>query len=287
MNVSDMPEMNDDEFEIKPFSRMRLPVIDVMRIAQRKHIVHGILEVDVTEARQFIREHKIKSGKRLSFTAFVATCLGKAVDENKYLHARRDWRGRLVLFDDVDVKINVEVKTGSRSVPLPYVIRAANKKAFRAIHEEIRQVQQEGGGSRAGKEMRLFASLPGFMRRGYWTVVERKPQAWKARFGTVGLTSVGMFGMGGGWGIPLSSATLTVTAGGIKQKPKIMDGQIQDREYLSLTVSFDHDIVDGGPAARFTQRLQELLQHCYGLLGQDLNEGQAVKKFDKTSDPVG
>jgi len=278
MNVSDMPETNDTEFEIKPFSRMRLPVIDVMRIAQRKHTVHGLFEADVTEARRFIREHKIKTGETLSFTAFVATCLGQAVDENKYLHARRDWRGRLVLFNDVDMKINLEVKTGSRSFPLPYVIRAANKKAFRDIHEEIRQVQQEGGRSREGTEMQKFASLPGFMRRGYWWVLERKPQAWKARFGTVALTSVGMFGMGGGWGIPLSSATLTVTAGGIKQKPRIMEGQVQDREYLSLTVSFDHDIVDGAPAARFAQRLQEMLQEGYGVISPDLDADQTVKK---------
>jgi len=286
MNVSDRPELND-EFEIKPFSRMRLPIIDVMRIAQRKHIVHGLFEADVTEARQFIREHKTRTGERLSFTAFVAICLGKAVGENKYLHARRDWRGRLVIFDDVDVKINVEVKVGSRSVPVPFVIRAANKKSYRVIHEEIRQVQQERGGSRAGTEMRLFSSLPGFMRRGYWYMVERKPQAWKARFGTVGLTSVGMFGMGGGWGIPLSSATLTVTAGGIIQKAGVVDGQIQVREYLSLTVSFDHDIVDGAPAARFTQHLQELLQQGYGILGSDLDAGQAVKKPDEISFAVG
>ena len=287
MNVSDIPETNDTEFEIRPFSRMRLPVIDVMRIAQRKHTVHGVFEADVTEARRFIREHKTKSGERLSFTAFVATCLGQAVDENKYLHARRDWRGRLVLFKDVDVKINVEVNTGSRSFPLPYVIRAANKKAVRDIHEEIRQVQQEGGRSREGTEMQKFASLPGFMRRGYWWVLERKPQAWKARFGTVALTSVGMFGMGGGWGIPLSSATLTVTAGGIKQKPKILDGQVQDREYLSLTVSFDHDIVDGAPAARFAQRLQEMLQEGYGVKSPDLDADQTVKKPGEISIVVG
>jgi pyruvate/2-oxoglutarate dehydrogenase complex dihydrolipoamide acyltransferase (E2) component len=32
------------------------------------------------------------------------------------------------------------------------------------------------------------------------------------------------------------------------------------RDYLQLTVSFDHDIVDGAPAARFTKRLVELLE---------------------------
>jgi pyruvate/2-oxoglutarate dehydrogenase complex dihydrolipoamide acyltransferase (E2) component len=32
------------------------------------------------------------------------------------------------------------------------------------------------------------------------------------------------------------------------------------REYLNVTISFDHDIVDGAPAARFTQRLKELIE---------------------------
>lgn len=39
------------------------------------------------------------------------------------------------------------------------------------------------------------------------------------------------------------------------------DGErIEPREYLSLTLSFDHDIVEGAPAARFTNRLQDLLR---------------------------
>jgi pyruvate/2-oxoglutarate dehydrogenase complex dihydrolipoamide acyltransferase (E2) component len=256
---------NDQAFEVVPFPRIRLPVIDVMRIAHRKHTIHGLLEVDVTVTRQAIREHMARTGEKLSFTAFVAGCLGQSVDENKHLHARKDWRGRLVLFDDVDVKINVEVKDGSRSFPLPYVIRAANKKTYRNIHDEIRQVQKSEKGSREGAEMQFFASLPGFIRGGYWWRLQRKPQAWKTRFGTVGLTSVGMFGKGGGWGIPLSSETLTVTAGGIEKKPRFINGQIEEREFLSLTVSFDHDIVDGGPATRFAQRFKELLEIGYGI----------------------
>jgi pyruvate/2-oxoglutarate dehydrogenase complex dihydrolipoamide acyltransferase (E2) component len=47
----------------------------------------------------------------------------------------------------------------------------------------------------------------------------------------------------------------------------------QSTPFLSLSVSFDHDIVDGAPAARFTQRLQELLQQGYGILGPDLDAG--------------
>ncbi len=42
------------------------------------------------------------------------------------------------------------------------------------------------------------------------------------------------------------------------------DGGIERREYLSLTVSVDHDVVDGAPAARFIQRLNELIECGYG-----------------------
>jgi hypothetical protein len=42
-------------------------------------------------------------------------------------------------------------------------------------------------------------------------------------------------------------------------------GQIALRDYLSLTITVDHDIVDGAPAARFTERLKDLIESGYGL----------------------
>jgi pyruvate/2-oxoglutarate dehydrogenase complex dihydrolipoamide acyltransferase (E2) component len=44
-----------------------------------------------------------------------------------------------------------------------------------------------------------------------------------------------------------------------------VDGRIESREYLSLTIIFDHDVIDGAPAARFTRRLVELIESGYGL----------------------
>lgn len=83
--------------------------------------------------------------------------------------------------------------------------------------------------------------------------------------GTVSLTSVGMFGAGGGWGIPVSNHTLQITLGGVSEKPVLRNGQLENHEYLCVTVSFDHDIVDRAPAARFTQRLKELVESGYGI----------------------
>ena len=66
-------------------------------------MIHGLLEVDVTKARAFLRDHQATTGEALSFTAFLITCLGKAVDEHKAVHAFRQGSRRLVLFADVDV----------------------------------------------------------------------------------------------------------------------------------------------------------------------------------------
>ena len=86
--------------------------------------------------------------------------------------------------------------------------------------------------------------------------------------GTVDLTAIGMFGKGSSWGIPPARPSLTIIVGGIGEKPGVVDGHIAIREYLSMTISFDHDTIDGAPAARFTQRLKELIESGYGLFNK-------------------
>ena len=111
----------------------------------------------------------------------------------------------------------------------------------------------------------MFALLPGFVRVLAQSAVLKSPRQRKAFHGTVMMTAVGMFGKRGGWGIPLGHLTLIVTLGGISEKPGVINGRIEIREYLSVTVSFDHDIIDGAPAARFAQRFTELIEDGYGL----------------------
>lgn len=77
--------------------------------------------------------------------------------------------------------------------------------------------------------------------------------------------SVGMFGPAGGWGLPVTPATLTITVGGVATEPRYVDDFLQPREPLDLTTSVDHAIVDGAPAARFARRLATLIDDCAGL----------------------
>ncbi len=86
--------------------------------------------------------------------------------------------------------------------------------------------------------------------------------------GTVAITSVGLFGGGhSGWGISPTLHPLGLVVGSIAWKPVVIDGRVETREILNLTVTFDHDIVDGGPATRFVRRLVELIESGYGLVG--------------------
>ncbi len=252
------------DYAILPFPRERQVIVEGGRLASRKHTVYALIEVDVTGPRQFIREHKAQTGETLSFTAFIIACLGKAIDENKMMHAYRDWRNRFILFDEVDVNTMVEIELAGRKMVLPHFIRAANKRTFEDIHAEIRATQARPESTREFG-LRWFVRLPRFARDIFYRVIFTQPRWLKQGFCTVGLTSVGMFGKGSGWAIPFGVHTLDVALGGIAEKPGVVEGRIEVREYLNLTLCIDHDIVDGAPAARFIARLKELIESSYGL----------------------
>jgi pyruvate/2-oxoglutarate dehydrogenase complex dihydrolipoamide acyltransferase (E2) component len=241
-------------------------MVDGGRMGRQKHIVHGLFEVDVTQAQTIIREHKERTGESLSFTAFVMACLGQAIDMNRTMHAYRNWRNQLVIFDEVDINTLFEVEVDGRKLIRPHIIRAVNRKSFREIHDEIRSFQTAHKESRESEFIRWFVLLPGFIRRFFIWFLAKNPLFLKDYSGTVSMSSIGMFGTGSGWGIPVPNHTLQITLGGIAEKPGIVAGRIEVRRYLSITISIDHDVIDGAPAARFTQRLRELIESGYGLV---------------------
>lgn len=263
-----MDEAHKD-FELVPFPSIREASIDLLRAAQGKHMIRGFTEADVTVPRQFIRDHKARTGERLSFTAFLVGCLAAAVAEHKAVNAYRRGRRHLVRFDDVDVNTMVEREVDGRRMGTPNVIRAADKKTFRQIHDQIRGAQagkvEETRGMEWFRWASLFGRLPTFIRMLIWRALMRNPHAVKRFAGTVGLTAVGMFGKRAGWGMTIPFLTVNVVVGGISQKPVLVDGQLENREFLCLTISFDHDVVDGAPAARFVNRFVELIEAGFGL----------------------
>jgi hypothetical protein len=61
--------------------------------------------------------------------------------EHKAVQGFRQGGKHLVLFDDVDINTRVEPEVSDQKYVMPQVIRAANRKSFRALHDEIRAEQ--------------------------------------------------------------------------------------------------------------------------------------------------
>ncbi len=262
-----MRKNQQESYQVVPFPVMRRFSIDGGYLGRKRHTVHGLLELDVTLARQAMRAHKAKTGEGLSFTAFIIACLSKAVESNREVQAYLNWRGQLIIFDDVNVNTIIEVESDGGKIAMPYIVHAANRMTFRQIHEEIRQAQRRPASTRERRFMGWFLYLPGFVRRAFYALINGFPQVMRPFVSPVLVTAVGMFGKGSGWGIPVANFPLVVTLGGIAEKPGVVQGRIEIREFLCVTLSFDHNIIDGAPAARFASQFRELVESASGLGG--------------------
>jgi pyruvate/2-oxoglutarate dehydrogenase complex dihydrolipoamide acyltransferase (E2) component len=253
-------------FTVAPVALARRQIGDWLDLAAHRHTMHALLELDITDARRAIREQRAETGEPLSFTAFVVACLARAIDEDKTLHAHRKGKRELVLFDAVDVTVVVERTVEGAKIPVPYIVRAANRKSPAEISREISGAV---GGAvpyrQARRLLPLWFLVPGVIRRVILSRLLADPRRRKRLTGTTFVSAVGMFGHGTAWGIPQAqNYTLGLTVGGIARKPGLVKvdarERIEPREFLSLTLSIDHEIVEGAPAARFTNRLKELLE---------------------------
>jgi len=250
-------------YQVVPYPKLRRLLAVMLHALQRKPMMHFLLEVDVTRARQYIREHRATTGEALSFTAFLIAFLAQAVDKHKDVQAYRQGRKHLVLFDEVDVETQIERDVAGEKQNITSIIRAPNRSEIRAAQMEDVAIARVGS-----KALHWLLFLPTLLFRFLYGM--RGPHVLKQYGGTVGTAAVGMFEGGAGWAIPTGHPqSLMVTVGGIGVKPGVVDGSIAIREYLSLTISFDHEMINGAPAARFTRRLKDLIERGYGLIEQE------------------
>jgi hypothetical protein len=171
-------------FQVEPFPKMRRLASDIGWLVHNRYTIRGLLEMDVTGPRQFIRDHTARTGETLSFTAFLTKCVAQAVDHDKLVHAMCNWRGHLVIFDDVDIGTLIEREADGQKYPLAHIVRAANQRTFREIHDEIRQVQSRPMSDKEAGSLNVIIKLPKFVRRGMLWAVSKSPRLRKQNTGT-------------------------------------------------------------------------------------------------------
>lgn len=243
-------------------------MVDLLQTGQRTRIIHGLLEIDITTALEQIRKRQRELRRGVSLTAFLIYCLGQAVGRHKQVHAYRKGRKKLVIFDEVDVNTMLEKrKPDGVIVPVGYIFRAANRKTLAQVNHEMRQaLKSDLLNDRNVRRRARLTRLPALVRRLIWRRIERDPALHKEHRGTVGLTNVGHYAPGrAGWAVPITPLACTVAVGGTCDRVCLRDGVPENRRFLCVTFSFNHDVVDGAPAARFTEDFARLVETASGL----------------------
>ena len=221
--------------------------------------MYGLVDVDVTTANRLLASHVPPS----SLTAFIVASVARAAAAHPDVHAYRNWRGQLVTHRHVDVTTMVEILTPQGPFGLPHVLRDADVRDVADLTAELHSVKREpsasGGGRWLARAAPVATHIPGAVQAMY--AVMTRSVAVRQRVGTVAVTAVGMFAGGGGFGLtPPTMMTLEVVVGGMTQRPRAVNGQVEIRDVLDLTLVIDHNVVDGAPATRFGAELRELIE---------------------------
>ena len=195
---------------------------------------------DITELEAFRTEQKAVAadqGIKLTFMPFLLKAVATALNRMPYLKSSLTGDGeRLILKHFTHIGVAVDTPNG---LVVP-VVRDVDKKGVMALAEELMGL---------GKKARDGKLLPGDMQGGCFSI-----------------SSLG--GIGGTAFTPIVNAPEVAILGVSKSEIKpVWDGSaFAPRLMLPLSLSYDHRVVDGAEAVRFTSLLGQLLGDIRRLL---------------------
>lgn len=211
-----------------PMAGIRKSIADHMRgsLANTAQLTFA-LELDVTEAQRLRRERSREGEVNLTighvFMKACAEALKRHPEHNTVLAD-----GSIRYFDDVNIGLAVSVTDGL-IVP---VVRRANEKSITEIAVQTQDLVEK---ARDGK------LLPDDMTGGTFTVSV--------------LGSVDAF-------TPILNAgqSAILGIGRSVEKPVVRRGEVVVREMMTISLTVDHQVIDGAAAAGFMRRLQQLVE---------------------------
>jgi chloramphenicol O-acetyltransferase len=233
------------------------------------HNMYALIELDVTELRKSLRMQR-KNGQNVSFFAYLLSAIAKSIDEHKELNHIRKGKN-IYYFKEIDIDIPIEFEVNGVNEPRKYIVRNAASKTVTEITQEIDTAKNNwkiegnaGTVDKWGQRWIYFASV--FPSRLFKMLIKhfsKNPFLTKKGFGTTYVSSVSGFSDIPGFVIPYfagSNRPLAFAIGNVVKKPGIVGSEIKVRDFLSMTISINHDLVDGAPAARFINRLKNRIE---------------------------
>src|SRR3989338_383651 len=193
-------------------------------------IVTHMDEIDVTVLGN-IREKEKKKYKdiKLTFLPYIIKAVIGSLKENKLLNASLE-QDAIVLIKYYNIGIAVATEEGL-IVP---VVKGAEKKSLLDIAKEIQKLSEQAR--------------------------QRTLDLMDLKGSTFTITNIGS--IGGIYATPLLNMgeAAILALGKIYEKPLVINGKIQIRRVLPVSIAFDHRICDGAHAALFTNKMKEYLE---------------------------
>ena len=231
--------------------------------------VYGTLDIDVTEAKDFI-DRKRAEGVKITMVHMTTAVLARAIafdvpEMNCFIR-----RGAVVGREHLDVMVPVQV--GGDTGVTAAIIRNTHARKVSDIANEIRNKaarSRDGEEIKAAKNKYVLNRIPWPLRRPIFRLlkwitvdmgIEIKALGLSAHsFGSFVVSDIGSFGLNTGMTalMPAAKVPCVIVLGKIEEKPVVRKGEIVVRTILPLTGTFDHRIVDGmqiGKLARGIKR---------------------------------
>jgi len=252
-----------NSYQIREYPKSRVATFDVGTLSRTKHDIIGLLEVNITKPKALIKGG-IKAGHNISFYSWLLKTIADTIFETKEINALNYKRFKQVLFDEVDISIPLERTVNGQKVPLALLLRNLNNKSMEEIKREIdtarsKEIASEKdyvlSDNRTNRLNSIFFSSPKWIRMLVWKFLLGTPFRIKKNMGTAFVTNTGITGSSPGWIIPKSLHDLSFSIGSIVKKPVVMNDTVQVGTVMHLTVKFNHDVIDGVPAAKFVSKL--------------------------------
>jgi pyruvate/2-oxoglutarate dehydrogenase complex dihydrolipoamide acyltransferase (E2) component len=234
------------------------------------HNFQALLEFDITDVRSALRR-KRQEGRSGSLFAFLLKAIGKCLEEYPEFNSMIDLR-RTTVFEEVDISIPIEVESEGELFPKQHVIRNINAKSTKEIDDEIESAKKNKDDQEGHVFPKFYLSiidrLPGKLVGFIFRYLTKNHQRVQALSGTVFVTSVSMVSNVPGFIIPYSGGPKAVSfaIGSSVKKPVVRNDEIKIREIINITAIFNHDIVDGAPAARLINQMRKLIERDYASL---------------------
>jgi len=214
----------------------RKAIADRMAASSRSAAAVTItMEADVSDATELLRKLREEERVDTSYTDLVARAAAKALQEHPMLNSV--WQGDQVL---IPREINLGIAVADENGLIVPVIKNAETKSL----QEIAHARTE------------------IVRR----VREGRLSPEEAVGSTFTVSNLGMYGVGFFTPIINFPENAILGVGQIMRKPVAVNGQVSIRSIMPLSLSFDHRIIDGAPAAMFLRRLKELVENPAQLL---------------------